>query len=353
MKKTILLLTTFTLYFSVFTSFGQTSVSAIISSDQIWDVAGSPYLFSQNTQVEQGVSVTVMPGVMLESSGGAYYVQVLGELKILGVSDSLVTINNLELAFTSFATPYNPIDQSGCQIRYADIQNFSNRINTIRCQNKSFLMENSTVYTDKVAFEANYQVMDSSYLYLNHCHFLGSSTNSRRIFSVGNTRRNYEIRNCIFENAAQMDVGGSGLFLENEVREIVVLRFLSYGSITVKCNSFSRHHNGMEVASLGGDIDFNHNTIDSSGHSSGASHFPMMFITTDSAMMETVDLISFRYNNILTNLSQNEKVRMNHGFGPATQNYTVDLKQNYWVSSDSNSIAAMVKDAHDDSSLAS
>ena len=297
MKNTTLLISTITLCFLQFHVFAQTSVPAIISTDQVWDAAGSPYQITQNTFIDTGVSVKVMPGASMESMAGSFYLVVQGELQLLGSVNSRISVDNLELSFSPYATPYNTSDESGCQIKYADIENFGNRVRAVRCSNQSFLMENTTIATGRVAFEANYQLMDSSFLYINNCKFLGTPTNDRRIFLVANTRRKFDIRNCEFRNASSVDILGSGLFIKNELHNLVLARIHSYGNVEAQCNLFSQLRNGLEVASLDGNIDFSNNTIDSSGHISGNSIFPMMFITTDSVMLQNVNSIKFRNNN--------------------------------------------------------
>ena len=73
----------------------QTTVPALITSNQIWTAAGSPYLINQNTYLDTGVSVKVMPGAVITGSGSYTTLSINGEFQVLGNKDSLVQISGL------------------------------------------------------------------------------------------------------------------------------------------------------------------------------------------------------------------------------------------------------------------
>ena len=57
--------------------FAQTSVSGPITSDTTWDIGGSPYTVTGSVTVNEGVTLTIDPGVTVEFS-------LATELSVLG-----------------------------------------------------------------------------------------------------------------------------------------------------------------------------------------------------------------------------------------------------------------------------
>lgn len=94
MKKQIINL--FFLILVSIASFGQTNVSGLISSDTKWTKTGSPYIVTGNMAVDQGITLTIDPGVRVKFNG-LYYIYIDGSLKATGlITDSIYfTSNNL------------------------------------------------------------------------------------------------------------------------------------------------------------------------------------------------------------------------------------------------------------------
>ena len=84
--------------FSV-TQFGVVSAGTVVSgpitTDTVWDMAGSPYWIEDNVTVEPGVNLTIMPGVEVLFKGD-YNLQVFGNLHTVGDEGNRVifTLNN-------------------------------------------------------------------------------------------------------------------------------------------------------------------------------------------------------------------------------------------------------------------
>lgn len=72
-----------------------TPVSGLITTDTVWDTAGSPYWIEDNVTVVSGVNLTVMPGVEVLFKGD-YELQVFGDLHTVGDAMNRVvfTLNN-------------------------------------------------------------------------------------------------------------------------------------------------------------------------------------------------------------------------------------------------------------------
>ena len=94
-------------FFSLSYSFSQTTVSPLILSNQVWTAAGSPYSLPQNTYIDTGVTVTVMPGAEIIGAGGYTTLYIDGAFNILGKADSIVHVSGLIINYkqkVAFAT---------------------------------------------------------------------------------------------------------------------------------------------------------------------------------------------------------------------------------------------------------
>ena len=102
----ILLLSLLMIFFTlVHNANADTNVSGVISSNTAWTLANSPYIVKGNILVQQGVTLTIQPGVVVKFDG-AYYLQVDGELIANGTVNSKIT-------FTSNKPNPAPSDWSG------------------------------------------------------------------------------------------------------------------------------------------------------------------------------------------------------------------------------------------------
>jgi hypothetical protein len=67
----------------------QTTLPALITSNQVWDLSGSPYIINQNTYIDTGVRIIVKPGVEVKSTGN-FNVNINGEFQAIGKWDSII-----------------------------------------------------------------------------------------------------------------------------------------------------------------------------------------------------------------------------------------------------------------------
>ncbi|MBS8265641.1 hypothetical protein DYI25_14535 [Mesobacillus boroniphilus] len=73
----------------------QTEVSGIIGSDTTWSLAGSPYVFTGDTQLAYGSTLTIEPGVVVQGNG--YSLIIHGTLNASGSETSKIQFNNLQV----------------------------------------------------------------------------------------------------------------------------------------------------------------------------------------------------------------------------------------------------------------
>ena len=69
---------------------GPTNVSGIISSSTIWTEANSPYIVTGNILVEEGVNLTIKPGVTVKFHKNVY-MKIDGTLFASGTESKMIT----------------------------------------------------------------------------------------------------------------------------------------------------------------------------------------------------------------------------------------------------------------------
>ena len=91
-----------------------TNVGGIISQDVTWTPSGSPYTLINDTFVNQGVTLTIQPGVIVDL--GSYDFEVNGTLVAIGTINNPLHFNSGGLSFTPDCNGYNKQTGSGCII---------------------------------------------------------------------------------------------------------------------------------------------------------------------------------------------------------------------------------------------
>jgi hypothetical protein len=100
-----------------------TNITGIIDSDTTWAFQGSPYTLTGPTAVNQGVTLTIEPGVTVNL--GDYYIQVNGTLVAEGTSSNPINLNGGQLVFTSVSKGWNEQTGKGNVIENAKINSIS------------------------------------------------------------------------------------------------------------------------------------------------------------------------------------------------------------------------------------
>lgn len=100
----------------------QTTVPALITSNQVWDAVGSSYLIKQNTYLDTGISVIVMPGTVITGSGSYTTMSINGEFQVLGNKDSIVYISGLIMSYSTKSMGYNPTTGRRAYMQFVDLK---------------------------------------------------------------------------------------------------------------------------------------------------------------------------------------------------------------------------------------
>jgi hypothetical protein len=130
-KKRIckLLLISICLLSTINHSDAQTTIGGVISSNTTLLLSNSPYIVTNNLLVQQGVNVTVEPGVIFKFNQGIY-LQVDGEFQAIGTtSDSIIFTTNTGVTewngirFPNSSIDYNTQTGSGCILENCVVEN--------------------------------------------------------------------------------------------------------------------------------------------------------------------------------------------------------------------------------------
>lgn len=117
-----------------------TGVTGIISSDTTWTKAGSPYDLTGKVLVNNGVTLKIEPGVIVNLN--SYYIRVDGTLSARGTSSDKIYINGGDhitdesgIFFRSACTSWNEQTGSGCIIENANFSCPVGVSNTVKITN--------------------------------------------------------------------------------------------------------------------------------------------------------------------------------------------------------------------------
>ncbi len=117
----LILLLAFSTLFTITANFGKAQsgieVSGIIFSDTTWIKANSPYSLTGAVAVNTGATLAIQPGVVVNLNN--YYIQVNGTLTAIGTETDRIQFNDGTIIFTSISNGWNDQTSSGSIIQYA------------------------------------------------------------------------------------------------------------------------------------------------------------------------------------------------------------------------------------------
>jgi parallel beta-helix repeat protein len=96
---------------------GYNVTKGIITSDTTWTKANSPYNLTGNIAIDEGVTLTIESGVIVNLN--AFYIQVNGTLIARGSSAERIHMNSGYIEFTETSTGWNLQTDTGSIIEYA------------------------------------------------------------------------------------------------------------------------------------------------------------------------------------------------------------------------------------------
>ncbi len=125
-----------------------TNVSGTITTDTTWTKSNGPYNLTDNVIINNGVTLTIEPGVFVDING--YNFVVNGTLHAVGTSEDEILFagdSNGDIFFNVFAADWNQSAGTGCIIEHANIATYMAVYNSPK-------INNNTMY-DRILTVAN------------------------------------------------------------------------------------------------------------------------------------------------------------------------------------------------------
>ncbi|MFM6983270.1 MAG: T9SS type A sorting domain-containing protein, partial [Chitinophagaceae bacterium] len=341
-----LLLSVFVLFVSaLFELKAQTNVPAIISSNQTWTAAGSPYLISQNILIDSGVSVNILPGAVIKCTG--YYRLIIdGEIEANGTKDSMVIMDNVKLDFNKHCRGYNFNTSTGSHFNYTWFKgDGQGGVNTIKLTDVSLYISNSRFTNCYYCIYAYGSSYDTSLIRVVKTRFesdngYGSPT------SASGEHLSLEMDECSVYNMCSMYVPANFKLTRSEINKLTCyggIRIMngsrfSKGKSHIACNVFKNFKSSVfETYYLDTSTTVNilNNTFDS------ADVFINFYVSVSN---------NYKYQVIGNNFlnARLYDVKFMVSSQTAGQFISHNMDGNYWGTTDTLLIAAGIYDFNDD-----
>ncbi len=352
MKRTIYLLIC---VFSTISITAQTNVPATISTNQTWTAAGNPYIIKDSTIIEANASVTIMPGVVVQTSDltsdrhNIKGIIIKGQLRALGKKDSIIVFNKAHLYFADKSKRYDIKTGDGCFFDYCQINDYITVQDAgIRIQNSKLLPSGqSWTYKGHITSEISGSSID-----LYRCDIETSiNTKGRGYWLPQNEIPANTIRvdQCTIKNTVWV-LTGVIQFTNNTVLDSDSSHFYVNNRAEISCNLFRGYGAGIHLHVDDTDTgSFEFNTLDSMGvnFNNTASSRGALNIHASSSLKN----FKIQNNNFLSTLTNQwgigKKVRLKKD-SAGKKNFTLDLRKNYWGYTSFSKIDSFVYDYNDD-----
>ena len=323
----------------------QTNVPAVISTNQVWDVNGSPYLINQNTTIGTGASVIIKPGAVVVSSSSTNVLTVNGELRAEGMQDSLILFNLIQINLAQGAVPYN--GSTGAWFNYCQfVSTDTARVISVGLGMK-VRIENSFFYNAHMGVIIMSNSTYPSSVEINNCVFEDTTTQSFPvIMSLTSSDAEIDIRKCTFNHlnkGGAIELYGKHItFLHNEVYGLEGVAFTAKSS-EISCNTFWN---------LRSSVVLNFYTLDSTSshiftHNSLDSFIYGPLLRLNKGPNYRVNQSHFNNNNFGSVGIGTLKILV-YGINANPSNFEyLDFQENFWETTDSSIIEDWILDRGD------
>lgn len=331
-------------------SFAQTTVPALILSNQVWTTSGSPYIINQNTYIDTGIQVTIMPGVEVKApNGNTLYID--GEIQALGKSDSVIYFNKLKFDFSAVSNDYNDTTKKGIYFLNSHFTGNGSGTTLMNYKNTSIRVDSCTFVNCYYSLYSYTISNNYNLTWVTNSHFSGDNYGEGyAIYSSGYATR-FIIENNKFTNLRGNYIYGDEIqFNNNTLYKVKSTNFYLYGPANILCNSFIRMEEGLRIytnqmSARTGVLYFNDNILDSMG--GGFSNYAAVQLNKNSNGVSSKITPRFNNNNFLTTLGTSPKVRIYSSNSSPSSTDQVDFTWNYWGTNDSAVIEDFIYDYND------
>jgi len=323
-------------------TFAQTPISSIISTDETWDAKGSPYQLTQNALIKQGVTVTVLPGTIIESQNTAFKLIIDGQFIAKGKKDSVIEITHMGFDFTDKSVDYDPTTKTGSQFQYCHFEGSgSGGSRTIALKETGMLVSNCKFIN---GYYNIYSIgsQDSVDIIIEKSVFMGKSTNyGYPIYMSGSYSTRLFFNDCYVENMYNMYVGRYLSMTGNTFNKINgssgIRTTTNFTHLHMECNLFKNFKYGildLSYPAAGAVISVTYNTFDSS------AYFIKQYVYNFKPSVFDV-----KHNNFLN--YKTNSVQIYGGTSPGSAD-TFSYERNYWGTTNASVIGHGILDFNDD-----
>lgn len=322
----------------------QTTVPSIISSNQVWTAANSPYLVYQNTLVKPGVQVKVEPGTVIKSNGKVRII-VDGEFIADGTFDSVIVMDSVNFEFNKVSGGYNFKTNTGSYFDYCHIKGGgTSSIYIIKLNSVSMSISNCKFTNTYYSIYGTNGSYDTTMVRIVRTIFEGDG--SGYAANITGNCAHLEMDECYVKNMcglyppANFKMTRSTIIGQSCYSAIRIMRGGPYyrGHAYIRCNTFKNFKGGVfESFYLDSfnTIDLTNNTFDTADY----------FLSLYAGNIGNTAKLNMNKNNFMYSRQSDVKFSASSSAGIYK---TYDLQDNYWGTTDTNDIKASIHDYLDD-----
>lgn len=322
----------------------QTTVSQVITSNQTWTAAGSPYIVSQNVLVRSGVTVKVKPGTRIRATGNFSILMESGAgFEAKGTKDSVINIDTVAFEFYKGANGYNFSTGGGSFFSYCSYRgNGMGNYRAFTLNETSLLISNCRFWNTYYAFYCINSNTATSKLRLEKSIFEGTKTYFGYVLYTMGNNTELEMDECVVKTTYGLTLAGT-----STITRCLFYDWVSNSGFRVgygqkkaifKCNTFRKFKPTvieMMGPYAGSEVVIVSNTFDST-----ENHISYSVYTSS-----PVGKFVCKNNNFLKYNKQSVKIEGGSTPGVAD---TVIFTKNYWGTTSASQIATGIWDINDD-----
>ena len=363
--------------------YSQTNIGGVISANQTWTIAGSPYTVTDNVLVNSGVTLIIEAGVIVKFNLSKF-LQIDGELIAQGTSSNKITFTSnqsspesgdwggIKFTGSSVDAVYNSNDNyvSGSIVQYSNIEYCGGSLDAAVIIDGAhpYIVNNLITKSISIGIYAtnlgNQSGADDLFFIKNN--IISNNNNTGIVIYVGNVNLIIRItNNTIIENYSNsgyavggisLTMGGSSPWADAYISNNIIAGNTGYSAGGVYFSSYyyslvsitnNFFYNNIATSNLG-------DAIRTSRWGSGSSSVPISQIDENTFSNHLGSNLIYLGNSTLKPDLLND-----NNFIDNQTNYTIyqsegssiDAENNYWGTTTDSEIQSLIYDWNDDGSL--
>ncbi len=308
-----------------------TPVNGAITGNTTWRKSGSPYQLTSPVTINSGITLTIEPGVTVNF--GDYYIKVNGELHARGTSDKKIKMTTAseiqnpfqQIQFMDSSIDWNDETNSGCIIENADFY----QVSVVVTNSNPKISNNKFDYPFWMAVFASTGAPTITSNIITNCHAQGICVSSSGVVS------NNQIEG--WENDIGITAGGDAIVSNNKV---------SWFQIGIKADQQSTVKNNVVTNCSEAGIYGAHTDsviMKNYAASSRIGIYGQGIIESNTAIYNKIGIVISAGKVINNNIIDNNESSLR-----TMSSKTIDASNNWWGTTDNESIKESIYDNEDD-----